>query len=63
MSHFYVVYDPATGAIRRAGFCTLAACVAVQARQGEAVIAADRLYPADAFAVDLTKTPPAVVAK
>lgn len=63
MSHFYLVYDPATGAIGRAGFCTLAAAVAAQARPGEAVIATDRLYPADAFTVDVTKAPPAVVPK
>lgn len=63
MTHFYAVYDPATGAIVRSGFCTQSADVALQARPGEAVVAADRLCPGDAFAVDLARTPPQVVAR
>jgi hypothetical protein len=60
---YYAVYDPASGAILRTGFCTQAADAAVQARRGEAVIACDRLCPGDRFAVDVARTPPAVVAR
>ena len=63
MTHFYAVYDSATGAILRTGFCSQACDVALQAREGEAVIATDRLCPAGQFAVDLARTPPAIVAR
>ena len=62
MPHFFLVYDPATGAAKRSGFCMLAAGVAPQARPGEAVIATDRLYLADKVKLDVTKSPPAIVA-
>jgi hypothetical protein len=63
MTYFYAVYDPATGTILRTGFCSQAADVALQARAGEAVIAADRLCPSAAFTVDVALTPPAIVAR
>lgn len=63
MTYFYAVYDPATGAILRTGFCTQAADVALQARPGEAVVASDRLCPGGQFCVDLARTPPALVAR
>ena len=63
MTHFYAVYDPASGAILRVGFCTQGADVALQARAGEAVIAADRLCPAERYAVDVARTPPVLMEK
>ena len=63
MTHFYAVYDPATGTILRTGFCSQATDVALQARAGEAVIATDRLCPAAHCAVDLARTPPTIVAR
>ena len=63
MTYFYAVYVPATGAILRTGFCSQAADVVLQARTGEAVIAADRLCPGAQFVVDVARTPPAIVAR
>jgi hypothetical protein len=63
MMHFYAVYDPATGAILRTGFCTQSCDVALQAREAEAVIAADALCPADRYAVDVARTPPVLVTR
>ena len=63
MTHFYAVYDPATGAVLRTGFCSQAADVALQARAGEAVLATAQLCPAAQSVVDLTRTPPAIVAR
>lgn len=59
---FFVVYDPATGAIRRTGFCSRAADMALQARAGEAVIEAAAHHLSNASAVDITRSPPAIVA-
>ena len=61
--NFFAVYDPASGAIRRAGWCRLAADLAREAQAGEAVIAHTVLPRDDAFRVDVTKTPHQVVAK
>ena len=63
MTHFYAVYDPATGTILRTGFCSQATDVALQARAGEAVIATAHLASGDQFAIDLAATPPALAAK
>ncbi len=61
MIFHFAIYDPATGAITRTGFCTQAADVALQVRPGEAVIAADRLAPGERFRVDVARTPPAII--
>jgi hypothetical protein len=58
---FFAVYDPATGAIRRYGSCA-AADLARQAQAGEAVIATPAPAPDNKFKIDITKSPPALVA-
>jgi hypothetical protein len=63
MTSFFAVYDPATGAILRTGFCTQSADLALQARAGEAVVACDRLCPGDRFRVDVAAAPPRIVAR
>jgi len=62
VNRHFVVYDPASGAIARWGFCSDPEDAARQARAGEAVIVTDRLCPGNAFRVDVTNTPASVVA-
>ena len=61
--NYFVVHDPATGAIKRSGYCTLAKDVGRQARSGEAALAVDQFYAPGKFKVDVTKTPPVIAAK
>lgn len=61
MTHF-AVYDRATGAIGRHGSCPQRD-LDLQAQAGEAVIATDGPTPNDRYAVDVSKSPPALVSK
>jgi hypothetical protein len=57
----FAVYDPATGLIKRSGICT-AGDLAIQAQSGEAVIETSNQAPGSAFKVDITQSPPVVIA-
>lgn len=61
MKHF-AIYEAATGTIRRHGSC-LACDLARQAGDGEAAIEADGPAPGDRFRVDVTRTPPVLLAR
>lgn len=61
MTHF-AVFDPVTGAIRRHGSC-MAADLALQAGEGEGVIATDGPTPGDRYVFDLMQSPPMPVPK
>ncbi|HUZ71954.1 MAG TPA: hypothetical protein VMU87_03115 [Stellaceae bacterium] len=58
----YVVYDPATGAILKSGHCGQPADMPRQAKAGQAVMAVSEICRGDKQRIDITKTPPAVVA-
>jgi len=58
---YFAVYDPSSGAIRRYGSCT-PADLAHQAGQGEAVIETPAPAPDNKFRLDVTKSPPSLVA-
>ena len=60
----FVVYDPATGAIKRSGHCSNPGDVALQAQPGEAVLALDRdTAPGSVARVDVSQSPPVAVPK
>ena len=61
MTHF-AVFDPATGTIRRHGSC-MAADLALQAGEGERVIATDGPTAGDRYVVDVRQSPPIPVPK
>lgn len=58
---YFAVYDPSSGTIRRYGTCT-PADLKRQAGEGEAVIETQAAAPDHKFKVDITKSPPALVA-
>lgn len=62
MMVLFAVYDPKTGAIKRSGCCN-AGDLALQAQVGEAVLQTASPAPDNKFKLDLTKTPPVMVAK